>query len=318
MMKSFLVVGLLLNAWQTHALRITPTMEYSESKDARDLFLLHIPKCAGTSFRGDARKFLPLRSSEACYEDYKDLRMAALLRDPRAHVLSQYFHCRTSDDHSYGHDFVPATFPEWIDSWSDHLSEFEQFESQPFCCYTPYNMMAARFSCGNGVSEQESHFHPEIMDVLKEKIANLSFVGLAEAYSESLCLLRIRETGQFPEECECGNKQGISKTHVTHGSQPHKTSDYHEDVLRKVDKLTAIDKALYEFGKKRFFDDIQAVENKYKKKILCRELVFNTLTEKDFDDEEGSPTKQLVEHGVAGTCRKWQDEAKEKGYPLPS
>lgn len=265
-MKSSYLLGFLWLAPHAHSLRMYPKSLITVpdlkdvSKDGKgSLFHFHIPKCAGGSFHHDITASLPeleIQSSEACYEDHRDSRMVSMLRDPRTHVLSQYFHCRTSRDHAYGHGFVHATFPEWIDSWSDHLTEMEQFKSKAFCCYYPNNLMAARFTCGSGISERAAHFHPAPMQVLKEKIGNLSFVGLVEAYPESLCLLRIRETGKFPEDCECGaDSSGVSQrvSHDTHGTHVHSISDYSEHVIKKVDKLTAIDRELYEFGKKRFF-----------------------------------------------------------------
>lgn len=314
-----LLLGFLLSLYDVQALRFFQT----SAEDAYTMFHLHIPKCAGTSFKMDVQKNLPhahLASGEGCYEGHNQ-RMMTLLRDPRPHVLSQYFHCRTSEAHKLGNNFVPATFPEWIDFWSDHLTEMEQFEQMPFCCYNPSNMMAARFSCGGDISKKQAEFHPASMQVLKERIANMSFVGIVEAYQESLCLLRIQETGTFPEECECATKQ--DETNANHGVKPHMVSDYSKDVVEKVDKLTAIDRELYEFGKKRFFDEIQAAEDKYQKKILCRKLEFNGLTEHDLNNKDplDSPMGNMnLAAGVplVDTCQKWEEEAQRLGFPLPS
>jgi len=289
-------------------------VQHRAPRDAStSLFFLHIPKCAGLSFSVDAKHYLPhLEYGEACYEDHNEQRMITMLRNPRLHVLSQYFHCRTSPDHKFGHDFMPVTFPDWIDSWSTHLDEFEHFSSQPFCCYTPYNLMSARFTCGRGISEEAAHFHPASKQKLADKIANLTFVGLVEAYAESLCLLRIQETEEFPEECSCSDhvSSGTSQTHKTHGSKRHSIGDYGEDVLKKVDKLTALDREIYELGKTRFFNDIRAAEQKYKKKILCRTLDFSALALTNVTKHEENF------HSGVQSCNAWEQESKQLRFPF--
>merc|ERR1719502_1609016 len=105
------------------------------------MFHLHIPKCAGTSFKADVLKNLPhahVASGEGCYEGHTQ-RMMTLLRDPRPHVLSQYFHCRTSEAHKLGNNFVPATFPEWI---SGLITLLRWSNLNILSCYNPSNMMS--------------------------------------------------------------------------------------------------------------------------------------------------------------------------------
>merc|ERR1719316_894826 len=122
------------------------------------MFFLHIPKCAGTAFAHQIKAFhFPFDSEEACYEDHKSMPMITMLRNPRTHVLSQYFHCKTSNDHAYGHKYMPVNFSLWIEAWSKNYGKYEE-GGDPFCCYNPSNMQAARLSCGKGTSEKFSHF----------------------------------------------------------------------------------------------------------------------------------------------------------------
>jgi len=299
-------------------------LNQQSSHKVSGLYNLHIPKCGGTSFDSDVRTYFPdFHHSEGCYDDHTSERMITMLRNPRTHVLSQYFHCRTSKYHSYGQKLIHASFPEWIESWYDHLTEMDRFKHQPFCCYRPNNLMTARFSCGNGISEKDAHFHPAPIPLLKEKIANLTFVGLLEAYSESLCLLRIRETGQFPDECDCETERvghtvdkPIEVKHITNGVQKHNISDYSEDVLKKVDKLTSLDKVLYELGKARFLADVQEAEKRHHKRILCRSLDSTTHAHRYVDEYASEGTDGYEQGKSEGECRKWVAEAERAGFPL--
>jgi hypothetical protein len=302
---------LALLVFDSHALR---GMEQT-SRSASGLYLLHIPKCAGASFTTDAGKHLPnLVSGEGCYDDdHQGRRMIAMLRSPRTHVLSQYFHCRTSGAHAYGHDFIHESFPEWIEAWSDNLEKLEQIKTAPFCCYHPVNMMAAHFSCGNATTGIAAHFHPDSSQILKRKVEQLAFVGLVEAYPESLCLLRIRETGQFPEECACGAEgDAATVSHNTHGSQKHNISDYSESVWEKVDKLTSLDQELYDIAKARFLSDIKASENEFQKKILCRSLDFSVPAARFAYSMRNSDGMEK-----RSDCQAWENEAMEMGICLP-
>jgi len=247
--------------------------------DASPYWFLHLPKCAGTSFGFDIGVF----GEEGCYKTHKHLRVVTMIRHPRAHVLSQYFHCATADDHQYGSRYMPATFPAWVDVWTQHMNDFAKAAIEgvkPFCCYTPVNLMASRMTCaGDGIatSSSRAQYETHSLHELKEIIANLSFVGIQEAYHESLCLWKIHRWGKFPDACECSADQIMHETHHDHGVKSHHVSDYGEDTWGKVDKFTMADKAMYEFGLARFLQEVRAAESKYQRKLLCRDLGLGSV-----------------------------------------
>jgi hypothetical protein len=45
-------------------------------------------------------------------------KVGTFLREPRAHVLSQFYHCRLSEDHEYARSKIPKTIEEWVAAWA--------------------------------------------------------------------------------------------------------------------------------------------------------------------------------------------------------
>jgi len=296
-------------------LMLAPCISCLRLGEPKKTFFVAIPKTSSSSFKRDAKEFIS-KSWEGCYEDHKLYKKITMLRNPRAHVLSQYYHCATSNDHMYGHSYMPAAFPEWIDAWSKYHDNFSRIQSHPFCCYNPMNLMASRFTCGNGLGEQDAHYNLASVEELQHKIASLDFVGLAEHYDASLCLLRIRRTQSFPEECDCGSSSSNDTElhNRTHGTAPHTISDYSEEVWKRVDELTILDRQLYEMGASRFFNDVREVEEQYNKRILCHSLDSSRLklseedSNNDLDDGRMGPAE----------CSHWAQDAVTLGIPFPN
>ncbi|CAK9090855.1 Uncharacterized protein SCF082_LOCUS42839 [Durusdinium trenchii] len=95
------------------------------------VYNVHIPKSAGSSFALDAQEILrPLHliSQEGClslHQSNPQLKGAiTMLRDPRAHVLSQYKMCRSQWVSEFrtavrqkGDWVLPHRFENWVDAW---------------------------------------------------------------------------------------------------------------------------------------------------------------------------------------------------------
>merc|ERR1712217_300852 len=98
-----------------------------------------------------------------------------------------YFHCTTSYDHHYGAAYMPKTFPQFVHAWYKHA--WARNGLHPYCCYKAGNLISNRFLCGDNssrTSESEGAWA-----LVEKRFNNVTFVGLAEAYQESLCLLHI-------------------------------------------------------------------------------------------------------------------------------
>lgn len=127
---------------------------------------IHIPKAGGDTFRFTAANMgVPTDGEERCYQYmYKDDRdafvNAVLIRDPRAHVLSQYSHCYTNP---YGTsslapgwgfprgdegELPPQRWRSGLDVWLAHFNSWHQGTDGYFNCYNPINMQARYLTCG--------------------------------------------------------------------------------------------------------------------------------------------------------------------------
>jgi hypothetical protein len=248
----------------------------------RSFFHLRIPKAAGQSFRSDALLHLPegssLTSEEGCFADaiHHGQPLLALVREPRAHVLSMYMHCKTSRDHEHAaRALMPASFEEWLQSWVRLRSEGS---TSGFCCYNPVDSQSFRFECAAGSNSMRRQCRPnlEVDGELALKNMQLAgFVGLTEFYKESICLLHVQANNELPESCQCAGEGAASpplKLHAySHGVQPHSIMNVSETALQLIDSLTIWDQRLYKEAKTQFMAAIHDVEETYKTKILCND-----------------------------------------------
>eukprot|EP00931_Biecheleriopsis_adriatica_P018415 TRINITY_DN12915_c0_g2_i2.p1 TRINITY_DN12915_c0_g2~~TRINITY_DN12915_c0_g2_i2.p1 ORF type:complete len:580 (-),score=82.23 TRINITY_DN12915_c0_g2_i2:111-1850(-) len=255
------------------------------------IYHVHIPKVAGTSFKVDAADIskADVFSEEACLSDYPTSgKHLVLLREPRAHVLSQYYFCRDSDDPGplRAHFLMPREISDWINFWTRFVStgkwrqDFQwgpktKFNTPwcssrlPFGCYSPFNLQSQRLTCKDAY-DYSSHVS---RNAAIEKMEKLYFVGIQEAYQESLCLLHGMIHDHLPKWCDCTKQEAWSEATVTkrtHGSVPHAFSDLSQETQEEVDSLTAGDAALYKAGVKRFVHDVRKLEKRLNVQILCK------------------------------------------------
>ncbi|CAK9084977.1 unnamed protein product [Durusdinium trenchii] len=304
------------------------------------VYNVHIPKSAGSSFALDAQEILrPLHliSQEGClslHQSNPQLKGAiTMLRDPRAHVLSQYKMCRSQWVSEFrtavrqkGDWVLPHRFENWVDAWerlreeswhgdftpSNELSgatmELKIRESRvkawgeppysvdrgtrlrmedwpqldgggtvwhftkvPFQCYSPMNLQSHRLTCSNPM-KYDAQIDKEL---LIQNVNTLWFVGFAEAYQSSLCLLHWRVNQTLPSYCDCMDKQSWQSFQ---GHTENQNSTYHGEaklsqlsrkVLKEIDALTATDRFLYDFAWRRFVRDCDMVFQQSGKQILC-------------------------------------------------
>jgi hypothetical protein len=203
-----------------------------------------------------------------------------ILRSPRTHVLSQYFECASSDDWIFAAkgqvERIPKTFQEYVRSWAlwqeqGNVSGYWEYSSDVLECYRPISLQAMRYTCAG------PFIWPASINST-EAVANMmdtEYVGIVEAYQESLCLFHAKLTGALPSFCDCSNATAwASYQHQSesHGETPHSLTDYAADVIADIDTLTHADRILYMAAVKRFEEDVRGVETHFGTKILCRNL----------------------------------------------
>ena len=138
-------------------------LAFGKSKRAS---FIHIPKAGGDTFRMTAARMgVPTEGEERCYQYmYRRNTNAYVnvvqLRDPRAHVLSQFSHCYANP---YGVGSLKpawgfprgergqkpgAAFQSGIDTWLKHFNSWHHGTDGYFNCYNPINMQARYLTCG--------------------------------------------------------------------------------------------------------------------------------------------------------------------------
>lgn len=277
-------------------------------------YALHIPKTAGTSFVQACQTWLPFRScreypyhpgtaggsrssparltsTEGCLSHASQhgcMLALALVREPRAHVLSQWAHCKGS---RYAPGWARARMPpfaEWVRYYVDWernrtrsidvqpsvLANFtiKTTLNEPFSCpYTPVNMQTQRLTCLKpGVIPAPAEW---------EGLASLSstylgrhvyHVGVAERFVASLCVLATKMLGHVPSSCLCardpdvgpGNVSAASAkvAHTNHGVRHHNVDEYPEQVLEMVDSITQADQQVYAAARVILDEEIRRIE----------------------------------------------------------
>lgn len=254
------------------------------------LYHMHIPKVAGISFIRDALSFIPngtgFYSGETCYSKYAsrktfDLKreglhndgIVTMLRNPREHVLSQFVECA---DDSWGKKIVPKDKRHLLKDFGTWVQHFTfNFTTDDLGCYHPFNMQTRAFLC-------ESHLHhltdeadlKQTTDLGRalQRMNSTFFVGLAEYYQESLCLLYEKVTSELPDWCNCEDIELWSKyvpQHESHKTRSHNIAELTSKELDMVDQLTELDRKLYIEAQRRFLRDVEAVEGKHHIRVMC-------------------------------------------------
>jgi len=257
---------------------------------------LHIPKAAGTSWSSELKKIWPegLQDAEGCYGWSRTFQINGtpflMLRRPADHVLSMYYHCTASGcPPQWAKDMMPKQFGEWVHRWTKiaqrggAVGDFEPApridlgcvatynSSVPFKCYNPVNLQVQRMTC------ERPYLYPAHANegLAVRNMHSAAFVGIVEAFQESVCLLSANMTGKLLSGCNCENKaewDSMNLTHTTHGvTVAHSIADYPESVLDDVNQLTKKDRILYRESVRRFIKDIGVVEQKHGVKILCED-----------------------------------------------
>lgn len=257
--------------------------------DTRPVTFTHIPKAAGTSFQADVK---PRLGEQNCYLAMKHdgLLSAVMLRSPESHVRSQFGECYWD---GWGHKVTKGThFPRTGDAEADFISWVHHFATQPhypghdFRCINPREVQTRHMSCSYAPNPKANHAlaKPPDVNVALYLLQDASFVGIADFYHSSVCLLRLRRTGFLPDSCVCPESAKSLGKGIRHSSLDSKKDSNHTHgvphgwssgaitdprTFQLVRNYTALDARLFTAALRRFQSDVAVAERVAGRQILC-------------------------------------------------
>ncbi len=180
-----------------------------------------------------------------------------IIRKPSEHVVSQYFHCKESNDHSYAAEYMPS-LDQWLDFHIERMDNATKTgeplitqKEHYFGCYDPNNHQSFFTQFEADVSEAD----------LKERF---DVIGDMNYISKSICAIHIRYSGFVPPMCDCtsgSDNEGRRRLHdhgVTHHGASYELTPEQE---AKIAKLTVRDGLLYERTQRVFVEQVKEIEN---------------------------------------------------------
>lgn len=288
-------------------------------------FLMHIPK-SGTSYAmhamglllnkspewknlGEGGKFRlcdegvnPLRNFERFRTSYKGTKCTlwmtehpysmvpehvyAIVREPKSHVLSMYFHCLESKDHKYAAHKMPS-LDDWLTAWVDAIDNTtKQKENNEFRCYNPINFQSkwvgynTETNITNVSIDIDADQHHHHYQDLKNRFLVL---GDNAQMDKSACMIFIQYAGWVPKQCDCTDiivdnnnsdasslQQKFDHGVIHHGGTFRTTQSQDE----KIALIRNLDRHLYNVSRQVFYEQVREVEFKFKIKI-CDKLLWS-------------------------------------------
>jgi hypothetical protein len=187
-----------------------------------------------------------------------------ILRQPKSHILSQYFHCKEAPVHKYGHDAIPS-LDKWLEYWSQNLDEAEQIhidsilKESKFKCYVPVNLQARLLNLSKDLilgDDEEA-----AMNEIESKFV---IIGDNAQMAKTICSITIRYSGIVPEHCNCNHLKGRRRTNADHGVIHHgNTFNVTDKQMEWIDQITKVDQKLYEYGKIIFAQQVEKLEEEF-------------------------------------------------------
>ena len=186
-----------------------------------------------------------------------------MIRSPKSHVLSQYFHCTESTDHKYARHLMPA-LDDWLDTHVKKVHTMKNMSmdigrdhgpGELFKCYDPINMQSHYTDFDDSVYESDLR-------------SRFGVIGIMDQFGKSVCALSIRYTGLVPPSCNCTRKTNrrLNNDHgVTHHGSTFNVTD---SQLRKISQITELDTLLYSQAKLAFAQQVLDIEDDFDI-VLC-------------------------------------------------
>ncbi|CAK0790765.1 unnamed protein product, partial [Prorocentrum cordatum] len=286
----------------------------TEGKPLGPVFYLHVPKSGGASWERDARRAVKSKASSftpvetcICYANREDFRVVLLLRSPPEHVVSQYTHWSTY--HGKGNSssrlaemsLMPQQLEQWVRVWadikyhtlsSDNVSQaadlpcaaglracLDRYVYKTGCKYVPIDFQTERLTCDE-LRRIDFPFPKRSVTLAIQNVEEAWFVGIVEAYQESLCLLYEQVSGALPDTCHCTDVdkwRGMKLTHVQHGITSRSVSELPAQTIQLIDELTEGDRSVYRAGVARFLREVRRVEARHNTTVLCNSTLQKLL-----------------------------------------
>ena len=252
---------------------------------AEDVCFYHVPKTGGDSFKYLLRDELKRRGRTFWSNEWCPRRSngtsTMVFREPRAHVVSQYFECRDSEwalGNRAKWEALHGAFPRnstkrdpyaGFKKWIRHFATGSQDD---FGCYDPRDMQAryVACSCERTCAHHLTQHHPTPARAAAG-LAALDVVGVMEHFDASACLVMDAAGLDLPDACFCDTPSSFTgaRYHVAHGLARHSPRDLDQETLAAIDALTALDRHLYNAARRRFAKRVLAVEARLGRRILC-------------------------------------------------
>jgi len=190
-----------------------------------------------------------------------------VIRSPKEHVLSQYFHCKESRDHR-GRAHLMPTLDKWLDHHlqqrmgKENISLAQYRSGGRFKCYDPINLQTYMTGFNSSMDEHD----------LRKKF---DVIGDMNQLGKSVCALSIRYMGLLSPRCDCTNSGDSNRRLIIdHGVQHHgATFNLTISQALKIEKLTQLDHLLYDRTKEAFKKQVAEIENEMGI-ILCQNPKF--------------------------------------------
>jgi len=285
----------------TRLLFSTPEWK-SLSKQQKPFRPCNVVKKSLSNFQEKFRKFqekIPctLWMSEQPFSPVPE-RVYAIVRDPRSHTLSMYFHCLESRNHQKQAHKMPKSLDTWLDAWIAAKNDTtKQLANQKlFACYNPLNFQTrwighnfllkkqnnfniyyteddGNTATANTTGKQQPHTRYIFSDNdLKERYMVL---GDNDQMDKSVCMIFIHYTGWVPKRCDCSTARSTTAVKaavavnttdhrfahgVTHHGSSFQTTPAQD---AKIALLRDLDYPLYQTSRTIFREQVRLVEDKY-------------------------------------------------------
>eukprot|EP00978_Attheya_sp_CCMP212_P017758 scaffold47815_cov110-Attheya_sp.AAC.1 len=203
-----------------------------------------------------------------------------MLRNPATHVVSQYFHCTESTDHTKARHRMPSVSSndsntsgllQWLRHWerirqstsvqqqkSTHGAQ-KHWNDKELSCYNPINLQSWLIGYPQDKEEFESWF-----DV----------IGIQSQFHRSFCLMITKTLSHVPAICNCSSttttrraeeaQHGRQSAYNDHGVKHHGDSfQPTEEEVELIRNLTGYDQKLYRHAEEIFEEQVTAMEQHY-------------------------------------------------------
>lgn len=193
----------------------------------------------------------------------------AVIRNPRHHVLSQYFHCAESEEalmrkEKRGEPMIPP-LDDWLVFWIEKNNT--PVHGAQFGCYDPRSMQSRYVD-----------YKPQNKSRLQQKF---TVIGPLDELDKTICVMFIHWTGWVPECCVCTEEENANARIIqnekatSHGVKNHGASfntTASQDSM--INMLIETDMALYQHTKQLFGRQVEVTEKELNI-TLCKRIRRN-------------------------------------------